>query len=93
MARDVFNMAFACGVEGRAKAASPIFALPEKLDNLFSVRAGLASVTLFMMLVKGVGAPKAAVAARFRARIFSPAFVKLIFVTLPVVFALEACLA
>lgn len=93
MTRDVFNMAFACGVEGRAKAASPILPLSKKLDDFFRVRAGLASVALFVVLVKGVGAPKAAVATRFRAWVFPPTLVKLIFVTFPVVLALEASLA
>lgn len=90
---NVFDVTFACRVEGRAEATSPILALPEKLDNLFRVWASLASMALLMMLVKGIGAPKAAVAAGFGARILSPALVELILVSLPVIFSLEARLA
>jgi hypothetical protein len=88
----MFDVTFPCRVKGRTKAASPILALPEELDNLFRVWASLAPMTLLMMLVKRVGTPKAAIAAWFRAGIFSPTLVELVLVSLPVIFSLETCL-
>lgn len=87
---NVFDVALAGRVKGRAEAARPVLALSEELDHLFSVRASLASVALLVMLVERVGSPEAAVTSRLGTRILAPALVKLILVALPVVLALEA---
>lgn len=90
MAGDVLDMALAGRVEGGAEATGPVFAFSEKLDHLFGVGASLASMALLVVLIKGIGAPEAAVAAGFGAGVLSPALVKLVFVSLPVVLALKA---
>lgn len=90
---NVLDVTLAGRVQGRAEAASPVLALAKKLDHLFGVWAGFASVALFVVLIKRIGTPEAAVAAGFRARVLPPTLVELVLVPLPVVLALEARLA
>lgn len=92
MPGDMLNVTLSCRMQGRAEATGPVLALAQESDDLFSVRTRLAAVALLVMLVERVGAPEAAVAARLGAGIFPPALVELVFVTLPVVLALETCL-
>lgn len=87
---NVLHMAFASWVKGRAEATRPKLALAEKLDHFFGMRAGGAVMALLVVLVERVGAPEAAVASWFRARVLSPALVKLVFVAFPIVLALKA---
>jgi hypothetical protein len=89
----MLDVSLAARVQGRAETARPILALAEVLDHLLGVRTALASVGGLVVLVKGIGAPERAIAARLRTRILLPALVKLLFVSLPVVFPLEARLA
>lgn len=90
VAGNVLNMTFSRGVESRAKAASPVFALSEKLDNFLRVRACSTAVALLVMLVERVRTPEAPIAARLWTRILPPAFMEFILVALPIVLALEA---
>jgi hypothetical protein len=76
-------------MQGRAKATRPVLALEQKLDYFLSMRASLAAVALFVMLVERVGSPEASVTTRFRTRVLPPAFVKLVFVPLPVILPFE----
>lgn len=92
MARDMFNVALTGGMQCRAESTGPVLAFAQVLDDFLGVRARLATVALFVMLVEGVGPPEASVAARFRARVLSPALMELIFVPFPVILALEASL-
>lgn len=92
MPGDMLNVTLSCGMQGRAEATGPILALAQESDDLFSVGTRLAAVALLVMLIERVGAPEAAVAARLGAGILPPALVELVFVTLPVVLALETCL-
>lgn len=93
MTSNMLNMALAGGVKSRTEATSPVLALAQELDHFLSMRARLAAVTLFVMLVERIGTPEATVTARLGARILAPALMKLILVTLPIVLALEARLA
>lgn len=85
----MLNVTLAGRMQGRAEAAGPVLALAEESNHLFGVGTGLAAVALLVMLVERVGAPETAVAAGLGAGILSPALVELVFVTLPVVLALE----
>lgn len=76
-------------MKGRAETTGPVLALAQEPDDLFGVRTRLAAVALLVMLVERVGAPEAAVAAGLGAGILPPTLVELVFVTLPVVLALE----
>lgn len=87
----MLNVTLACRMQGRAEATGPVLTLAEESNHLFSVGTCLAAVALFVVLVERVGAPEAAVAARLGAGIFPPTLVELVFVTLPVVLALETC--
>lgn len=93
MASNVLDVAFTGRMQGRAETTSPKLALAQKLDHLFGVRTCRATVTLLVMLIERVGAPKAAIAARLRAGVFPPALVKLVLMSLPIILALEACVA
>lgn len=90
---NVFDVTLAGRVKSGAKAAGPVLALSQKLDHFFGMRARFTSVTLLVVLVERVGAPEAAVAAWLWARILAPALMEFIFMSLPVIFALEAGLA
>jgi hypothetical protein len=90
MACHVLDVSFASRMKGRTETASPVLALTQESHHLLGVRARLATMALLVMLVERVGTPEAAIAPRLRARIFPPAFMELVFMALPIVFALEA---
>lgn len=93
MTSNVLDVTFAGWMQGRAETTSPKLALAQELDHLFGVGTCRATMALLVMLVERVGAPKAAIAARFRARVFPPALVKLVLMSLPIILALEARVA
>lgn len=93
MACDVLDVTLTSRVQRRAEATSPVLTLAQKLDHLLGMWARLATVALLVVLVERVRTPEAAVAARFRAWVFSPTLVELVFVALPIVFPLKAGLA
>ena len=93
VAGDVLDVALARGVQGRAEAAGPVLSLAEVAHYFFRVRARLAAVRLFVVLVEGVGAPKGPVAAWLRARVLLPALVEFVLVALPVVLSLKGRVA
>lgn len=90
---NMLYVTFAGWVQGRAEAAGPVLSLSKELDDFFGVWAGCATMTLLVMLIKGVGPPETSVAAGLRARVLPPSLVELVLVALPVVLALEARLA
>jgi hypothetical protein len=52
MSRHVFDVPLARGMQRGAKATRPVFAFPQVFDHLFGMRARLAAVALFVVLVE-----------------------------------------
>lgn len=89
----MLNVSFPGRMQGGAEATGPVFALAQEFDDLLGVRAGGAAVALLVVLIERVASPEAPIAAGFGARVLPPALVEFVLVALPVILALEACLA
>lgn len=90
MPGNVLDMTLACWVQSGTESTGPVLAFAQELDHLLGVGTSGAAVALLMMLVERVGTPEATVAARFRTWVLSPSLMELVFVSLPIVLALEA---
>jgi hypothetical protein len=91
MAGDVVKIAVPASEEAAAETAGPRLLSLRILDDSVSMRTGRAPVGIFVVLIKGVGAPKDAVAVRTRVALVS--LVKLVFVPLPVKLSLKRNIA
>ncbi len=89
--RHVVNVPLKLAVQRGTESAAVCPSLPHRLHDHLGVRARLATVGGLVMLIKGVGAPEALVAAV--AGVFARAVVELFLVPLPIKLALECLVA
>ena len=85
------NVLLKLAVQRGAETTAPSLSLLHVLDYSVSVWASLAAMGRLVVLIEGVGSPKALVAVG--ARVFAPSLMEFFLVAFPVEFALECLVA